>query len=94
MPVELQSPLRITSRWHYVQGRTPLEVFTYEGVDYIVGAPADIVVTRTNGQRVSLCRFDPDARAAVLCPRHKSYKAMRRPRGNCPTCLQAYEARQ
>lgn len=88
--LEVQSPLKITSRWDYVLGRAPLEVFLYDGVEYYRGQPADLIVTRRNGERVSLRRFDSLGRTAVLCTRHKAYTGKRRPRSGCSQCLDAY----
>ena len=87
---ELHAPQKISSRWDYVSGRTPLEVFQIDGVEYCVGAPADLVYVRKSGERVSLRRFDSINRVAVLCTRHKSYTGKRKPRSGCSQCLDSY----
>lgn len=88
--LEIRGPYKISSRWDYVSGRQPLEVFKIDGVEYYIGAPADLVYVRKSGERVSLRRFDSINRVAVLCTRHKSYTGKRRPRTGCEQCLDSY----
>jgi hypothetical protein len=87
---EIQAPQKISMRWDFVSGRSALEVFKIGEVEYVVGAPPDLVYVRKNGERIPLRRFDGLTRVAVLCTRHKAYQGKRKPRSGCNQCLDAY----
>jgi len=95
--LQLESPrdtAKITARWIDLPGDAQLEVFEVEGVEYVRGVPADIVVTFTRFSlpSLSLKRRDSVSRANALCSIHKSYRAIRRPRTNCEQCWAAYNS--
>jgi len=95
--IELKSPQDTkgsSSRWVDVAGKQ-IEVFTLNGVEYVRGEPADVVVivTQLDDYRIPLRRRDSVARANALCSIHKSYRAIRKPRTNCAQCWRAYEER-
>ena len=87
MTTELISPKQtsgITSRW--VAG---IEVFSLNGKEYVRGE-GDLVIIfpAFNGAKMSL--VERSKKAEALCPRHKSYRAIRKPRTNCEECWEAY----
>lgn len=84
--------MNISVRWNYT-GSKPVEVFTYKGVDYVRGSPGDLVLNTSVGE-VSLKKYDVNRVSTVLCPRHKNYQAMRKPRTNCKGCWEAYEQKR
>lgn len=68
-----------------------MEVFTIDGVDYVRGGTDRIEQTSTGP--VGLRLFSSVVTKVVLCPRHKGYRAIRKPRTNCKMCWEAYEQR-
>lgn len=81
--------MKVASRWEK-RGASRVEVFTIDGVDYVIGSPADYVHQTSIGP-VNLRRLDTlPSPKTVLCFRHKAYQAKRKPRSNCPDCWTAY----
>lgn len=92
--IELENGKDITLRQVWLPGGNRLEVFTYEGIDYVRGEPADIAVRVPKaGVTVLLRRRDTIVSANALCSIHKTYRAIRKPRTNCGQCWDAYHAK-
>lgn len=86
---------QVAVRTAYLPGGASLTVFTYQGVEYVKGVPADIevIMTRFDNEVLSLKRRDSVPRANALCSIHKAYRAIRKPRTSCEQCWEAYNAR-
>ena len=83
---------KVSSKGSSVRFVNRLEVFTINGVEYIKGSPADVIAVTPSGVEIELQQFT--ITRPVLCPRHKSYRAIRKPRTNCKTCWEGYEVAQ
>jgi len=72
-----------------------IEVYTYEGIEYVEGTPADLELSIPKyGITRSFKRRDKVTRANAVCSLHKGYRALRKPRTSCEQCWNAYNLRK